>query len=177
MRKSGIAVTVVVVGGLLAGSAVGVAAQSEGVEPMAPAVVTGSIVESQMVSMGRGTPEEGFVRIEGETHEHVFEASDPRLSGDVTFTGHWQQYPPPVEMEVEAGIYELVNPDGRWVGLATGIAAPDIDVPDTLVFSGEDGYEGLTAYIALDWDTEPATFSGLIFPGAMPAFPEPAAVE
>ena len=46
------------------------------------------------------------------------------------------------------------------------------------VLTGQDGYEGLTAYVHFDWNDDLSTnFSGLIFPGPGPAIPEPYVAE
>jgi len=177
MSKLRIPVSIAVAVGLLAGSAIGVTAQSGDVDPMAPAFVTGSITDGQTASTETQTAEEGFTRIEVVSGPDVWEASDSRLSGEVTYAGNWQRYPYPASMQVEAATYELVNEGGRWLGQATAIATATISGWDAIVFTGEGGYEGLTAYVSIDWSTEPASFTGGIIQGEMPAFPEPAVIE
>jgi hypothetical protein len=163
--------------GLLAGSALGAAAQSADVDPMAPAFVTGSITDGGTAATETQTAEDGFTRIEVTSGPDVWEASDPRLSGDVTYAGVWHRYPAPASMQVEAATYELLNAGGRWVGQATAIATATIGGWDTIAFRGEGGHEGLTAYVVIDWNSEPGSFTGAIFPGDMPASPEPAVIE
>ena len=161
--------------GLLSGSAVAVAAQDD---VAAPVIVTGSVVDWRSLSPGERTTEDGVVHIEGVNHAHVWEASDPRLSGEVTYTGNWNQYSTDPEMQVESGTYELVHADGRWLGTAPAIVVGGLDTLDPVVLIGDGGYDGLSAYVLIDWQTNgDPTFSGLIFPGDLPAFPEPADTE
>ena len=177
MRNVRNSMIIAVVGGMLASSAVGVAAQSGEVDPMAPAFVTGSITDGQTASTETRTAEEGYRRIEVVGGPDTWEASDSRLSGDVTYSGLWHRYPAPATMQVEAAARELVNSGGRWVGQATAIATATIGGWDAIVFTGEGGYEGLTAYVVIDWNGDPGSFVGAIFPGDMPAFPEPVVRE
>ena len=89
--------------GLLAGSAVGVAAQDEESDPMAPSSFTWSYgdVEGSI----RGYPEisQGFTVV----------ASDPRASGEMT------NDPIDADEEFLIGLWEsrLVNDNGSWVGI------------------------------------------------------------
>jgi hypothetical protein len=161
--------------GLLSGSAVAVATQDD---VAAPVIVTGSAVDWRSPSPGERTTEDNVVHIEGVNHAHVWEASDPRPSGEVTYTGNWNQYSTDPETQVESGTYELVHADGRWLGTAPAIVVGGLDTLDSVVLSGDGGDDGLSAYVLIDWQTngEP-TFSGLIFPGDLPAFPELADTE
>jgi hypothetical protein len=85
-------------------------------------------------------------------------------------------------MTVEPGTYELVNDGGRWTGTGTGLSIEVADLPHgqlavgTIQLSGEDGYEGLSALIHMDWSDGfgPPVVYGIIFPGEMP-YPEPPA--
>lgn len=45
---------------------------------------------------------------------------------------------------------------------------------NTVVFDGEGGYEGLTAFLQVDGSQTPFTFEGLILPGDAPPYAEPA---
>ena len=102
-----------------------------------------------------------------------WEASDPRLTGDVSYTGRWLMNDVG-SVQVEANHRILVNDGGRWVGNSTAFMGPTIGNIDTVVLTGEDGYAGLTAYVSIDWGKDPATFVGVIIPAEMPAPPVPA---
>ena len=79
--------------------------------------------------------------------------------------------------------YELTNDGGSWLGEHTAFGSADVLGPDvgnigTIIFVGRDGYEGLTAYVINQFDMAAnAEFSGVIFPTAMPPFPELPAAE
>jgi hypothetical protein len=156
--------------GLLAGSAVGVAAQDE----EAAADVTSFT--------GTGTPVDFFDGEEGGTVAVVsYESSDPRLTGEVTITGSHLADPDAAGFTMlSAQAYELTNDGGSWLGEGTGVASTDLGiVRDTFILVGQEGYEGLTAYVISE---DPSlsgnlALSGLIFPSAMPEVPEPYVAE
>jgi len=111
---------------------------------------------------------------------HAWQASDPRLTGEVTYSGQWQLYGEPSEDTGSVGamdevaVYKIVNEGGRWLCEEARAAEPRVgDGTHTLIFSGEEGYEGLTAYLHIDWSTTPYVFSGLILPGEAPPYAEP----
>ena len=112
-------------------------------------------------------------------HVHTWTADDPRLTGTATYTGNWHLYDPPSEdcddPEREAGaMYEIVNEGGGWA--CAGVNAP-IPGPEgatnvhVLALTGTGEYEGLYAYIMIDWGTDPFTFSALITPNKAPIDP------
>lgn len=112
-------------------------------------------------------------------HVHTWTAEDPRLTGVAEYTGSWHLYDPPSEdcedADTTAGaMYEIVNDGGTWA--CAGVNAP-IPGPDgasnvhVLALTGTGGYEGLYAYIMIDWSTTPATFSALITPNKVPIEP------
>jgi hypothetical protein len=150
-----------------------VSAQSEPADPMAPATASIEIISSQEISPGTlRTDDAGVVHTEGVHHEHVWEATDARLSGTVTYRGNWMGFPE-VPMQVESATYEVVNEGGRWFGPATAQAGPSLGNNDTILLRGEGGYEGLMAYILIDGTTTyPPRIYAAIFPGEMPPVPE-----
>jgi hypothetical protein len=156
--------------GLLAGSAVGVAAQDEATDTMAPAYVTGTVTPGSVGSEGTTTYVDDFIGLDGYESTDRLAASDPRLTGTVSYTGNSKIYEA-ARFDVQAGTVVLVSDDGRWVGTTTGLSSYGLN-SDTVVLHGEDAYEGLTAYVLLDWTSSPASFKAAIFPGEMPAFPE-----
>ena len=91
--------------GLLAGSAVGVAAQDEASDPMVPPTFTWSYGEVEGSIRGYPVLEQGFTVV----------ASDPRASGEMTN----EPIDPESEEEPLVGLWEsrLVNDDGSWVGI------------------------------------------------------------
>jgi hypothetical protein len=112
-------------------------------------------------------------------HVHEWTSSDPRLTGTATYTGSWHIYDPPAEdcddPDAEAGaVYEIVTDGGSW--RCASVRAP-IPGPDgatnvhTLAFRGTGGYEGLSAYVIVDWSTSPYTYGALITPNTVPIVP------
>jgi len=153
---------------LLGGPGAMVVAQDD---PMAPAMVTGTVTKTGKGPVGTvSTDEYGATLRRGFVGTAEWEASDPRLSGTETYTGNWQRFP--AAFQVEASTRVVENADGRWVGTATALAGPDNET-DTVILHGEDAYEGLTAYALIDFRVFPIEFVAAIFPGEMPPFPEP----
>lgn len=130
-----------------------------------PASATGTVDDWKVVSTGSRTTVDGVLQVRDILHRHHWSVSDPRLAGDVTYRGAWDRYP---GIQVESGWYEVVNDQGSWSGPAT--AQPETD---TIILTGSGAYEGLTAYVTLDWTDNTAAIRAVIFPGAMP--PTPAA--
>lgn len=110
---------------------------------------------------------------------HEWTASDPRLSGDVSYSGHWQLYGVPQEdggdpAASDPTVYSIVNEGGSWLCETSRTAEPPAaGGPHTLVFNGEGDYEGLTAYLEVDFSQAPYAFTGLILQGDEPPYAEP----
>ena len=177
MRTLRLSLVGTVILALLGGLSGVVVAQSEEPDPMAPATATIEITSRQEVSPGTvRTDASGVVHIDGVHHEHVWESTDPRLSGTVTYRGNWEAFPD-VPMQIESATYEVVNEGGRWFGPATALAGPSLGNTDTVLLPGEGAYEGLTAYVLMDGSTDPPKIHAAIFPGEMPPVPEPVSAE
>ncbi len=155
--------------GLLAGSAVGVAAQED---TQAPAPVTGTFTVPEGVGEGSRAWEDGAMRHRDLRFTSTWDASDPRLSGAVSLRANRDRYERQ-QMEVGSGRAVIENEGGRWVGAGTWLGGEDLGETMTLVMQGGDAYEGLTAYVVVNLVAQ--TFAASIFPGDMPAFPEPPA--
>lgn len=175
--------------GLLAGSAVGVAAQDEA----AVAEVTSFTgvfspdgeelpVEGTEVTLPNGFIEgkPGFAWLDR------IESSDPRLAGAHSVIANWvldpNQWDPWSRGEqanvLISTIHEVTNDGGSWLGEGTSFHSTDLDIASEVVtFVGRDGYEGLTAYAIIDVTRTPATISGVVFPTAMPETPAPYTAE
>ena len=165
--------------GLLAGSAVGVAAQEE--DPMAAAAVTGGAPAWTQESGGAPTLLDDFAMLsEGMQFTNSWEVSDPRLSGDITVAGNVIRYNEH-RMQVGAADAILENDDGRWVGRLTVLEGERLGETETYILEGEGAYAGLTAYVVtqrIEGDPDGAqTLAAAIFPHEMPPSPEAAAAE
>ena len=145
--------------GLLAGSAVGVAAQDEG---------AASDV-SYFTWDTAGPPEFSEDPATGLPVVTVqIEATDERAGGTAT--------------TIEDGIISavrLVNDGGSWVGMGRGVNASDPEAGTGgrawfTEYTGQDGYEGLTMYtFRVGFGGEPPESIGFIVPNELvPPFPE-----
>ena len=154
---------------LLAGSAVGVAAQVA--DPMAPSTFTVQLVGEPVVSNDPGT---GTTRLVGE-----WESTEQRASGTLTQV----VASTPVDVaDGDGGLVQrlaeqLLTDGGSWVGSSRGFLTFPSDGPETVQFLGElvgeGGYEGLTLLFAETGDTEDVRWLGVIVPSAdIPAVPD-----
>ena len=169
--------------GLLAGSAVGVAAQDEeeaaGATSFTGTAVGGDpIVEVTPTDLGNG-----LIAVDGFTYRNTWESSDERLTGDVI--GVSSQVVDPSASEygglpsiIMSIAIELTNDGGSWLGEGRGFGSSDLDlVKEMYTLVGQGGYEGLTAYVIAETTGREPALSGIIFPTAMPEIPEPYAGE
>ena len=157
--------------GLLAGSAVGVAAQDEA-DPMASSTFTAQVIgEPEFIEAEPGTGQGTMVA--------TLEATDPRVSGT------WSQFEAGVPVEVADGdggfigrnAVRVVNDDGSWVGTSRGFLTFPSDGPPNVQFYselvGEGGYEGLSMFYFQTGLLGEAFEGGVIVPSdGVPAFPE-----
>lgn len=169
----------------------GLAAAAQSTDPLAPGTAIVQVVDAELVSPGLMRPDETktVYHEQGRQMEMTWAASDARLSGDVICAGNRE-----VNRDgsfVESETFVITNDGGRWVGQSMGLAAAN-PVPDTVVgngllpvspdhedfilLRGEGGYEGLSAIVDADWNTAPATITGSIFSGELPAAPDLATI-
>ena len=151
--------------GLLAGSAVGAAAQEEA-SPEATQV-TGHVTFGERIADPQPVERsDGILVGEGFVALQTWDTSDPRLTGDVTYTINTRGVPDCCSIASEA--YELTNDGGSWLGDGRAYGT-GTERNGFVVLSGRDGYEGLTAFVDLAlgegnaWDLE-----GIIFPSEAP---------
>ena len=151
--------------GLLAGSAVGVAAQDA--DPAAPSVWSGELVpaEGEQISFEE-TPT--YLELLGRDSGQI-EASDSRISGD------WEQvlavrvFDPEGDGAVlQTATVRVENDGGSWSGTYSGWAGGPSS-QGWNVLTGEGGYDGLTAVFSQSGE---GALEGLIVPGVAPAVPE-----
>jgi hypothetical protein len=182
MRTLRLTLVAPVILALLAGLGATVVAQ-ETSDEMVPASATGTLEFLEPTVEGEtGDGDEAFMHEAEATHVHAWNASDPRLTGNATYTGTWHLYDPPSEdcgdpeAQDKPALYEIVNDGGGWrcAGARAPVPGPDgATNVHTLVFRGTGGYEGLSAYILVDWSASPYTFGALITPNDLPLVPVP----
>jgi len=172
--------------GLLAGSAVGAAAQDEEVaaEPTTPAKVTGTIDSEagDLVQEPTETVVDGVLEVRGGVFTgDRFEMDDPRLTGTATGTFNVDVHKESDFIDVVAGSLGLriENEAGSWSGQGTTVFHGGGTIPqeealnlDTWLLTGAGAYEGLSAYLIVDPTEDPPTVEGVIYAGEMPPFPE-----
>jgi len=158
---------------LLGGLGTAVMAQAD---ELTPSSATGTLEFVEPVPEAAG---DVATHDEATLHVHEWTSSDPRLTGTATYTGSWHIYNPPAEdcddPEAEAGaVYEIVNDGGSWrcAGFRAPIPGPSgATNVHTLAFRGTGGYEGLSAYVLVDWSSSPYAFGAVITPNAVPIVP------
>jgi hypothetical protein len=154
--------------GLLAGSAVAVAAQEA--DSMVPSTFTMRFAGEPDVSTDPGT---GATIVVGE-----LESTDQRASGTRTEVVGGSTVP----VDVAGGLIQqnavrIVNDGGSWVGSSRGFMTFPSDGPPTVQFVGElvgeGGYEGLSLFFAQTGDAEDVRVLGVIWPtDEVPAVPD-----
>jgi hypothetical protein len=168
--------------GLLAGSVVGVAAQST------PAEFSGELTCGD--ELESGTQDQGVSRIR--KHGRVLELlptemSDPRLDGPYTYFEEIYEYPGTnfSKQGVTAATWSMSNQEGGWIGSAHSLRFHDGGAATTIVpLYGVGDYESLTAIMEAEIDRRDIgegecviAVRGLIIKGELPPFPEAPAEE
>ncbi len=163
------------------------AAESASVEPtyVAPVPVTGTMnADAEGIEWGPAddvTQLDDRVSHPGGGTTWTFEVSDPRLSGvayelrNMDMIGPKYQYH---EGEIFVGTIELVNADGSWMGSLRGYATMGPAMRRWHIeLTGTGGYEGLSALLEAVGPYGSAELEGLVFPGALPGYPDPVDVS
>jgi len=154
--------------GLLAGSAVGVAAQDSG------AMVTGTVEYAEGTYFDTGS--DGAVT--SSSPGVIFSMSDPRLSGTAEITTYGVQAMGG-DGFIEAGfgtdVITLQNDDGAWSGVGTSALVLDEQGPSVMEatwhLTGEGAYDGLSAYLGAVFQAE---VTGVIVQGTSATMELPA---
>ena len=169
--------------GLLAGSAVGVAAQddeSAAEEPTGASFFTGSLLTEgeDLVAEPVETVVDGVLEGRGLAIEGVIiETSDPRVSGSLSRVLNANIYKVGEFEDVlfETTAWRIENDGGSWSGQGSALVHGGAEISedeatnlDTIVLTGEDGYEGLTAYVLADWTEDPVAVEGAVLVGEAP---------
>ena len=158
--------------GLLAGSAVGVAAQDESDEALAPALMSGKLTEGWEVLSGDSALVDGAVRESGVVTTEVRKMSDPRLTGTLTIDFTKQFFDVRRDTDLHWGTVLIENDEGAWEGMITGTSDLEADGAPVAYYElvGSGAYDGLSAIVfetgnetPIDW-----LWSGIIFPGDLP---------
>ena len=115
-----------------------------------------------------------YTEAAGVTAVTDFVASDPRISGQATWTSTVRFYPYAEEGGVDPAVWasavRIENADGAWVGTMTGYHDPEEAIREWNVVTGEGAYDGLTAVFRF---VANAGYEGVIVPGDLPPISEP----
>jgi hypothetical protein len=168
--------TLVVLVGLLAGSAVGVTAQDDEAADHAAALVTGRIVHSgEPAEFTEDTETESGFMQRGRSQPGFSVMSDPRLSGTVVTEDNADRFcdgPCSDDTylgDVLWGTMEITNDGGSWTGTSVGSTDTSGGGGNITYYElvGSGGYEGLSAVI-FEREAGGWLWDGVIFPGGLP---------
>jgi hypothetical protein len=172
--------------GLLVGSAVGVAAQEEeqAGEPSKSAKVAGTLRPGEdLVQEPTQTVVEGVLELRGfDITGGTFELDDPRLTGSFSVATNVDVHrvSEAISVRLQSHLLRIENEAGSWSGTGTSVFHGGLGLPEdeatlvfTVVLSGSDAYEGLSAYLVIEGPEVPFAVEGVIFAGEMPPFPGP----
>jgi hypothetical protein len=184
VARAGLIVAIAI--GLPAGTTVGVAAQSEAVDPVG---FTGWTHDLAGVSEDCGVGS-SYEVVDGvaQTRDYVctvwMGVSDPRFTGTYTRTGNTDEHRGGVftgggPLWVYTVVHRVENDEGTWEGSATtgliidGLEGDQVVItPETVTFSGTGDYEGLTAVVTMSAGIF-KNIQGVIFEGSPPPAPSP----
>ena len=186
MRAINTSVVSILAIGLLAGAAVGVAAQDEEAaseEPTGASFFTGQLIpDGEVVAEPEENVVDGVLQGRGFVVEgDVFEVSDPRVSGSLSraLNASIQKVGDFEDIIFQSAAWRIENDDGAWSGQGTALVHVGAEIAqdestdfDTVVLTGEGAYEGLTAYVHADWTEEPVAVEGAVFAGEAPPLAE-----
>ena len=163
--------------GLLAGSAVGVAAQDEAAtDASTPVYVTATVGEPADFVSGTYSDD----AMQGEQLVDIpVDASDPRLSGllDIVMNGTSDGSPDDLLAQLQSHAWRLENDGGAWVGTGPSVQLIGSDGPlmfqEAVLLVGEGGYDGLAAFVTVDYFADVPLEAVIVGADA----PEPASAE
>ena len=170
------ALVVAISAGLLAGSALGVAAQDAAPGPEAATLVSGELIRSTDPAMDCGQAVfetvEGnaeYTRERGRVCGATTEMSDARLSGVVTFMDDADRYNRTADLsDIVWGAISIVNDDGTWEGRSVGTSDVTRGLGGVTYHElvGSGAYDGLSA-VLFHIEAEDDLVTGVIFPGVL----------
>ena len=169
MRKIRTTTISVLAIGLLAGSAIGVAAQGDSDGTLEPTLTSGSLVFSGSEPLSWEERLQDGVQTEDWVDSAAIEMSDPRLSGALTLDYTKQRFDTR-NTDLAWGSARIENDAGAWEGMMRQTSDRDALGAEVGYYElvGSGAYEGLSAIV---FETETPTdreWTGIIFPGDLP---------
>jgi len=179
MKRTRTTLITVIAIGLLAGSAIGVAAQET--ETEAPSEFTATWDSNFGSPALRSAVEEGSDPVHSRgyaNHPRIIETTgDPRFEGEVTLVVNHDRYPSDGAPRVFNTTFSVENDEGTWRGVPQlSLRFSDAEASGaTQLFIGEGGYAGSYALVDIQRDQagQGWTLRGVIFEGEPPPAPEP----
>jgi hypothetical protein len=177
IRSSGITILAI---GLLAGSAVGVAAQEETAPPVE---FSAKWAWGPPIRSDTSEAVAGSVQYRGGAWRPgvLTAATDPRWQGTLSIANNENDYSASGGPLVGIHAFRVENEEGAWQQMPTvALIVPGIDdLVNTGVFVGEGGYEGLIAVVDIATDRAAGTWDlhGYIIDGELPPPPEAVSSE
>jgi hypothetical protein len=147
----------------------GAAAQED--DSLAPAAVLGWALDETYYAEGESGEVDGMFVRDSVGYTYTFASTDPRLSGDALWIGSGHRFPTNPMFEVQSATWEITTADGAWSGTSTALVGNGLGDTDTIVLTGSGAYQGLMAYLVMNWTRAGGSFRGAIFPGGMPPVP------
>ena len=141
-------------------------------DPRAPAVVTGVVSvagPNQTPTTAHGVSPM-LVAAEGYGWTLGLETDDPRLSGEFETNQNVYEYENGVA--TRTGVGRLINDGGSWDVVFRGYSPASNDNHYAMSFTGEDGYEGLSARLWVHPGGPAFEVDGVIAPDLWPEPPE-----
>jgi len=138
---------------------------------MHPAAVLGWALNEAHVADGASEEVDSVLQRRGPQYSYDWVATDPRLVGHAVWTGNGNRFRSDPFFEVQRSNWEVSGEGGSWIGEGTGLQGAGLGEQDAIILTGQGAYEGLTAYLVLDWSLGGGRFRGAIFPGEMPPQP------
>jgi len=185
MRMRRVTILVTTVFALALGTAGLAIAQTEAERAETPVAVDVDVTWQARLDDGHitmaGEPGAAYSKLDGRAIAERWEATDPRLSGEMTHHSTWHIYPF-LDYEIASIEYALANDAGSWVGHGTRMWRGNWPIEagaETMVMHGDGAYDGLTAYLTHSCpqdctDAAHRMLHGLIVDEELPPFPETA---
>lgn len=148
--------------------AAGVAAQTSSTEP---ASFVGWVLDETHVDSGTSEDLGDVLERRQLAYSYEFESADPRMIGSALWTANGDRYRAEPLFELQTSDWVITNDAGTWVGTGTGLRGTGVGDSTTMLLEGTGAYEGMSAYLVVEWALGGGFFRGAIFPGAIPDVP------
>jgi len=140
-------------------------------DPKAPASFVGWVLDESHVDSGTAEDLGSVLERRDLAYSYDFDSSDPRMSGTGLWMGNGDRYRAEPLFELQTARWVITNDEGSWEGIGTGLRGTGGGDNSTLVLEGTGAYDGMSAYLGIDWNLGGGTIQGAIFPGTIPDAP------